>query len=118
MKIVPTETVPASGTDTVSVGATTDDGQPGAGRGLAPVEVSLTVDGQLYSALLDPSTRALRAIRDVFGHVRPRRGCQEGICGKCESQVNGTPRRLCITEIGDLQDAIIATPPPRPGIFG
>ena len=51
---------------------------------------------------------ALKAIREIAEHVRPRRGCQEGICGKCESKVNGRDTRLCITPIGTLMGAVVA----------
>ena len=65
-----------------------------------------------------PGMAALKAIREIAEHVRPRRGCQEGICGKCESVVDGTETRLCITPIGTLAGATIVTPPPRRSIWG
>ena len=84
-----------------------------AGRGDAPVPVRVTVDGTAYELVVDPTMAALKAIREYGGHERPRRGCQEGICGKCESQVDGTETRLCITPIGQLDGASVVTPAPR-----
>ena len=88
-----------------------------AGVGEPPVTTSLTVDGTPYRITCDPTMAALKAIRELAGHARPRRGCQEGICGKCESIVDGRERRLCITPIGSLEGAVIATPAPRRSIW-
>ena len=70
----------------------------------------LTVDGVEYSIFADPTMASLKAIREIAEHVRPRRGCQEGICGKCESKVDGQDTRLCITPIGTLMGAVVVTP--------
>ena len=70
------------------------------------------------SIVADPTMAALKAIREIAEHVRPRRGCQEGICGKCESKVNGDDTRLCITPIGTLMGAVVVTPAPRKSIWG
>jgi 2Fe-2S iron-sulfur cluster binding domain len=89
-----------------------------AGYGEPPVVTVLTVDGVEYSILADPTMASLKAIREIAEHVRPRRGCQEGICGKCESKVDGEDTRLCITPIGTLQGAVVVTPAPRKSIWG
>ena len=83
-----------------------------------PVRITLTVDGENYAAEVDPTLASLRVIRDVMGHARPRIGCEEGRCGKCESVVNGADTRLCITPIGTIDGAVIVTPAPRRSIFG
>jgi aerobic-type carbon monoxide dehydrogenase small subunit (CoxS/CutS family) len=88
------------------------------GYGEEPVMTVLTVDGVEYSILADPTMAALKAIREIAEHVRPRRGCQEGICGKCESKVDGRDTRLCITPIGTLNGAVVITPAPRKSIWG
>jgi isoquinoline 1-oxidoreductase alpha subunit len=93
------------------------DGGGFPGTGEPPVAVCLTVDGSEYTMTVDPTMASLKAIREVAGHVRPRRGCQEGICGKCESVVNGVATRLCITPIGTLEGAVIVTPAPRKSMF-
>jgi isoquinoline 1-oxidoreductase subunit alpha len=94
------------------------DGGGFAGNGEPPVTVTLTVDAVIYTIIADPTMAALKAIREVAEHTRPRRGCQEGICGKCESQVDGVDTRLCITPIGSLAGASVTTPAPRKSIFG
>lgn len=100
-----------------SVSATVDGGGF-AGHGQPAVTTTLTVDGNVYAITADPTMASLKAIREIAQHVRPKRGCQEGICGKCESQVNGEATRLCITPIGSLEGAVIVTPAPRKSIWG
>ena len=104
--------------DNAKVDGAKTDGGGFAGYGEAPVTTVLTVDGIEYSIVADPTMAALKAIREIAEHVRPRRGCQEGICGKCESKVNGVETRLCITPIGTLGSAVIVTPAPRKSIWG
>ena len=94
------------------------DGGGFPGFGEPPVTTVLTVDDVEYSIYADPTMAALKAIREIAEHVRPRRGCQEGICGKCESKVNGADTRLCITPIGTLMGAVVVTPLPRKSIWG
>ena len=96
----------------------TIDGGGFAGFGEPPVLTVLTVDEVEYSIVADPTMAALKAIREIAGHERPRRGCQEGICGKCESKVDGRDTRLCITPIGSLMGAVVTTPVPRKSIWG
>ncbi len=107
-------------TDAVQTEAppTTSDGGGFAGFGEPPVVTVLVVDDVEYSIFADPTMAALKAIREIAEHVRPRRGCQEGICGKCESLVNGEDTRLCITAIGTLTGAVVVTPAPRKSIWG
>jgi succinate dehydrogenase/fumarate reductase-like Fe-S protein len=94
--------------DLVPTSRLVDDGGGFAGEGDAPVLVRVTVDGSVYELVVDPTMASLKAIRE-----RPRRGCQEGICGKCESVVDGVATRLCITPIGALEGATVITPTPR-----
>ena len=93
------------------------DGGGYRGRGLVPVPLSFTVDGVGYRVCVDPSMAGLKAIREYAGHERPRRGCQAGICGKCESTVDGKETRLSLTHVGDLDGAVIETPAPRKRMF-
>lgn len=94
------------------------DGGGFAGSGEPPVTVTLTVDDIVYTITADPTMASLKAIREIGGHQRPKRGCQEGICGKCFSDVDGVDTKLCITPIGTLDGAVVHTPVPRKSIFG
>lgn len=93
------------------------DGGGFAGDGEPAITINVTVDRVLYAIHADPTMAALKAIREVAAHTRPKRGCQEGICGKCESVVNGVETRLCITPIGTLEGATVTTPAPRRSMF-
>ena len=53
------------------------------------LKVSFTVDGEAFCVDAWPDLSALRTIRDIAGHPRPRRGCEMGLCGSCESKVDG-----------------------------
>ena len=110
-------TTPAN-SGAANVGDVKIDGGGFPGFGDPPVVTVLTVDDVEYSICADPTMAALKAIREIAEHVRPRRGCQEGICGKCESVVNGVETRLCITSIGTLGGAVVVTPAPRKSIWG
>lgn len=94
-----------------------EDGGGFAGHGETAITVSVKVDGVDYKITTDPTMASLKAIREVAEHTRPKRGCQEGICGKCESKVNGEVTRLCITPIGTLEGAEVETPAPRKSMF-
>jgi aerobic-type carbon monoxide dehydrogenase small subunit (CoxS/CutS family) len=94
------------------------DGGGFAGRGESPVATTLVVDDVEYTIVCDPTMAALKAIREIAEHTRPRRGCQEGICGKCESTVDGAAVRLCVTPIGSLGGAVVVTPAARRSIWG
>lgn len=97
-------------------GARDRGGFPGFGE--PPVVTTLIVDRIYYEIVADPTMAALKAIREIAEHLRPPRGCQEGICGKCESKVNGLDTRLCVTPIGTLDGAVVVTPAPRKSIWG
>jgi hypothetical protein len=101
-----------------TTGGSVPDGGGFAGYGEPATTTAVIVDGTRYRITCDPTMAALKAIREIAEHVRPRRGCQEGICGKCESIVDGAERRLCITPIGTLEGATIVTPAPRRSIWG
>jgi hypothetical protein len=116
----PVDSATSTGADTdrANIDSAKTDGGGFAGFGERPVLTVLTVDDVEYSIFADPTMAALKAIREIAEHVRPRRGCQEGICGKCESKVNGELTRLCITPIGTLGGAVVVTPAPRKSIWG
>lgn len=81
------------------------------------VRVVFVLDGTRFDIVVWSDMTALQAVREIAGHDRPRRGCQQGLCGKCESTVDGRAQRLCITSAPDLQGLTIETPPPRPSVF-
>ena len=81
------------------------------------LKVTFTVDGDEYCVDAWPDLSALRTIRDVARHPRPRRGCEMGLCGSCESKVDGIETRLCQMTSASLDGVMIETPPPRRSMF-
>jgi isoquinoline 1-oxidoreductase alpha subunit len=81
------------------------------------VQVTFTVDGHEFTVDAWPDLSALRTIRDVAGYARPRRGCEAGLCGSCESLVAGAPTRLCQQPAVWLDGKSIDTPAPRRSLF-
>jgi hypothetical protein len=81
------------------------------------VAVAFTCDGIDYCIDVPTDFSALRAIREIAGHERPRRGCEQGICGKCESMANGEETRLCQLPAAALDGLDIVTPTPRKSMW-
>jgi hypothetical protein len=74
--------------------------------------VAFEIDGSKHCLATWSDMSALYAVRYLAKHDRPRRGCEMGQCGACESTVNGAPTRLCQLPSTSLDGCIITT---RPG---
>jgi aerobic-type carbon monoxide dehydrogenase small subunit (CoxS/CutS family) len=72
--------------------------------------VSFTVDDRACSFATWSDMSALLAVRFLARHPRPRRGCESGLCGSCESLVDGVPTRLCQMPSTALDGCVIRTP--------
>lgn len=59
-------------------------------------EVSLTVNGQAYSASVEPRTTLVDLLRGELGLTGTHVGCEHGVCGACTILVNGQAVRSCI----------------------
>lgn len=62
----------------------------------APLEVSMTVNGQAVHAWLPASTTLMEALRDEFGRTDVKYGCGEGVCGTCTVLLDGEPINACL----------------------
>jgi aerobic-type carbon monoxide dehydrogenase small subunit (CoxS/CutS family) len=71
--------------------------------------VSFTLDDAPYSFATWSDTSALWAIRFLGKSDRPKRGCEMGECGTCESLVNGVRARLCLMPSTNLDGLAIVT---------
>jgi isoquinoline 1-oxidoreductase subunit alpha len=71
--------------------------------------VSINVNGVQHSLDVDEDTPLLWVLRDVIGLTGTKFGCGLALCGACTVHVDGTPRRSCITPVGALSDAKVAT---------
>ena len=58
-------------------------------------EVTFEIDGLRVLVRHLVRCVGLFAIRFLAKYDRPRRGCEAGLCGTCESLVDGIPTRLC-----------------------
>lgn len=59
-------------------------------------EVTLTVNGQAYSASVEPRTTLVDLLRGELGLTGTHVGCEHGVCGACTILVNGQAVRSCI----------------------
>jgi hypothetical protein len=72
-------------------------------------EVTFEIDGLHFSFATWSDVSALFAIRFLAKHDRPRRGCESGLCGTCESLVDGQPTRLCLLPSTSLDGVSIVS---------
>jgi aerobic-type carbon monoxide dehydrogenase small subunit (CoxS/CutS family) len=72
-------------------------------------EVSFEIDGRRFSFATWSDVSALFAIRFLARCDRPRRGCESGLCGTCESLVDGEPKRLCLMPSTSLDGVSIVS---------
>jgi nicotinate dehydrogenase subunit A len=59
--------------------------------------ISLTVNGHLYSADVDPETPLLYVLQDDLKLNGPKFGCGIAQCGACTVLLDGQPIRSCVT---------------------
>jgi carbon-monoxide dehydrogenase small subunit len=60
------------------------------------VTVRFTVDGEEHAVAVYSDESALRALQQRFGRPRFPSSCEQGLCGTCETVVDGRPTRLCL----------------------
>jgi len=71
--------------------------------------VALNINGQTVDVGNDRQMPLLWAIRDLAGLPGTKFGCGAGLCGACTVHVDGNAVRSCITPVGDVTGAEIAT---------
>lgn len=68
-------------------------------------------------AEFDPSRTVLEALEELRGSSAPgllyRHSCHHGSCGTCGALVNGKPRLMCLTKLGELVGPEILLEPLR-----
>jgi xanthine dehydrogenase YagT iron-sulfur-binding subunit len=90
------------GASTVAVAATGSLvlAAPSPEEALKPGEgnpVTLTVNGQTRSLLVDPRWTLLFVLREKLGLTGTKIGCERGECGACTVLIEGVPRYACLT---------------------
>ena len=71
--------------------------------------ITLTVNGQIHTMDLDPTTPLLYVLSDDLGLRGPKFGCGLGQCGSCTAIVNGRAERTCVIPVRLVMGATITT---------
>ena len=72
-------------------------------------QLSLTINGEPYEALVDPYTSLLDLLRDVLYLTGTKRGCDEGDCGACTVLLDGHTVTSCMMLALDAQEQAVTT---------
>ena len=62
-----------------------------------PVAISLTVNGEVVEARVNPRTHLADFLRDELGLTGTHIGCEHGVCGACTCRMDGRIVRSCLT---------------------
>ena len=60
------------------------------------MDIGVTVNGQKYTASIEPRLLLSDFIRDTIGLTGTHVGCEHGVCGACTIFVNGDSVRSCL----------------------
>jgi carbon-monoxide dehydrogenase small subunit len=71
--------------------------------------VSLTVNGSVLSAEVEPRTHLADLLRETHNLTGTHIGCEHGVCGACTLLVDGMPIRSCITFAVACESAKVTT---------
>jgi isoquinoline 1-oxidoreductase alpha subunit len=76
-------------------------------EGSKPVE--LTINGSKHQVDVTAEMPLLWVLRDVIGMTGTKFGCGVALCGACTVNVDGIPRRACVTPVGTVVGHDITT---------
>src|SRR6266568_2159188 len=74
-----------------------------------PFEVSITINGNIVSVLVDEDETVLDTLRNRLNLQASRFGCGEEACGACTILVDGEPQFSCTSRTLDLQGCTLLT---------
>ena len=60
------------------------------------VTVTITVNGQPFTAAIEPRLHLADFLRETVGLTGTHIGCEQGVCGACTVEIDGRPQRSCI----------------------
>lgn len=72
-------------------------------------QVTLTINGQPYTADVEPRLLLVHFIREVAGLTGTHIGCDTTSCGACTVLINGTPAKSCTQFAVQMDGASIRT---------
>ncbi len=75
----------------------------------APVEISLTVNGEPVQARVLPRTHLADFLREELGLTGTHTGCEQGVCGACTVRLDGEIVRGCLVLAVQAQGASVET---------
>jgi carbon-monoxide dehydrogenase small subunit len=58
--------------------------------------ISTTVNGRVYTAMVEPRLLLTDFLRDQLGLTGTHVGCEHGVCGACTVLLDGEPVRACL----------------------
>jgi isoquinoline 1-oxidoreductase alpha subunit len=76
-------------------------------EGSKPVE--LTINGSKHQVDVPADMPLLWVLRDVIGMTGTKFGCGAALCGACTVNLDGIPRRACVTPVGAAAGHAITT---------
>lgn len=71
--------------------------------------LTLEINGEKVEVKIDESTPLLWFLRDHLGLTGTKFGCGVAQCGVCTVQVDGVPRRACVTPLAALRGKRVTT---------
>ncbi len=74
-----------------------------------PHPLSLTINGEPYTLLVEPYCSLLDMLRDQLQLTGTKKGCDEGDCGACTVLMNGKTVTSCMVLALDTRDKEITT---------
>ncbi len=75
----------------------------------APIVVTLTVNGEPVSRVVEPRLTLADFLRDELGLKGTHVGCEHGVCGACTLRLDGTTVRGCLTFAVQCEAAEVET---------
>ncbi len=71
--------------------------------------ITFSVNGQVRSVDVDPTTPMLWVLRDTLGLTGTKFGCGIALCGACTVHVDGQATRTCVLPVSAAQGKQITT---------
>ena len=73
------------------------------------MSITITINGQLQQADVDPDMPLLWYLRDSLELTGTKYGCGMGLCGSCTVHLDGEAVRSCLTTVGEASGKAVTT---------